>query len=184
VLLKKILPSVLAVLCFHGSAFSFTIINQTDSEKVLQLQEAYRPESDQPGNRSFPEPLREESHEITIPAHSKATIDLTEPCPVLLVGVVTTEGGFILSTTNTMTTCYEPYGYKGSDETLLTDEWGIVIHKPLEIPKHVPFSNVTEQFRKAYTAQRSIEQGYGIKCLHPKLLEQVTSLEELPEELR
>jgi hypothetical protein len=184
VILKKILPSVLSALCLHGSAFGFTIINQTDSEKVLEIQEAYRPESDQPGNRAFPEPLQEKAHEITIPAHSKATVNLREPCPVLLVGVVTTEGEFILSKTSTTTRCYEPYGYKGSDETLLTDEWGIVIHKPLGVPKHVPFSNVTEQFRKAYIAKQNLEQGYGIKCLHPKMLEQVTSLEELPEELQ
>lgn len=182
--LKKILPSVLAVLSFHGSVFGFTIINQTDSEKVLKLQEAYRPESDQPGNRAFPEPLREESHEISIPAHSKATVNLTEPCPVLLVGVVTTKGGFILSRTDTKTTCYEPYGYQGSDETLLTDEWGIVIHKPIGFPKHVSFSNISERVRKVNLAKKNLEQGYGIKCLHPKLLEQVTSLEELPEELQ
>ena len=182
--LKKIVPSLLTVLCFHGSVFGFTIINQTDSEKVLEIQEAYRPQSNEPGNRAFPEPLGEKAHELTIPAHSKATVNLTEPCPVLLVGVVTTEGGFIASKTSTTTRAYEPYAHNGIDEPLLTDEWGIVIHKPLGIPKHEPSSTARERFRKAYIAKQNLEQGYGIKCLHPKMLELVTSLDELPEELQ
>ena len=184
-LFKKIVPSLLAMLCFHGSAFGFTIINQTDSDKVLEIQEAYRPESDQPGKVPFPEPLRGEAHKISIPAHSSSTINLTEPCPVLLVSVVTMEVSWgVLTKTNKVTTCYEPYGLDDKDETLLTDDWGIVIHKPFAVSTRPSGSNYGEYFRKKYIAENNLKQGYGIKCLHPQYLEQVTSLEEFPEELQ
>ena len=175
---KKVILSIFATLCLHGSAFCFTIINQTNSERVLRIQEAYRPQADKPGNLAYPVPFDPNPHEISIPANSAHIFHLREPCTVLLVDVVTIEKTFTNTTTNTTntttntaTTCYGPYGYQGSNETLLTDEWGLIIHKPIE--------NQTKSFFDRY----NIKQDYGIKCLHPKLLEKVTSLEELPEEL-
>jgi hypothetical protein len=182
--MKKVLSSILAALCFHGSVFGFTIINQTDTDKVLEIQEAYRPGSDQPGNVPFPKPLREEAHKISIPAHSSASIHLTE-CPDLLVSVVTTEVSWgVLTKTDKVTTCYEPYGLGDKAANLLTDDWGIVIHKPFAVPTRPSGSDYGEYFRKKYIAENNLKQGYGIKCLHPQYLEQVASLEDLPEELQ
>jgi hypothetical protein len=84
--------------------------------------------------------------------------------------------------TSTKTTCYEPYSYQGSYETHITDDWGLVIHKPIENQKPGSFFD-PDYARKSYIARQNLEQGYGIKCLHPKLLEKITSLAELPEEL-
>jgi hypothetical protein len=78
--------------------------------------------------------------------------------------------------------CYEPYDYDGENETLLTDDWGIVIHKPM-IQENLDSPFDPNYIYRVYMNQKSKEDGYGIKCLHPKLLEKITSLEDLTEEL-
>lgn len=170
----------------QGSLFGFDIFNLTNSEKVLQLQEAHRPQADKPGNLAAPIPVGYSPYEVSIPANSMHTFRLREPCSVLLVSVVTTKtvkkGDSETVSTSTMTTCYEPYSYQGRYETHITDDWGLVIHKPIENQNPVSFFD-PDYARKSYIAQRNLEQGYGIKCLHPKLLEEITSLEELSEEL-
>lgn len=183
---KKILPTMLVALSAQGSLFGFDIFNLTNSEKVLQIQEAYRPEADQPGNLATAIPIGYEPYEVSIPANSIHAFHLRESCSVLLVSVVATkvikQGGNETVSTRTSTTCYEPYSYQGSDETLITDDWGIVVHKPIANQK--PMSAFDPDYAyKSYIALRNSEQGYGIKCLHPNLVKKITSLEELPEEL-
>ncbi|HEY5259064.1 MAG TPA: hypothetical protein VIJ46_00325 [Rhabdochlamydiaceae bacterium] len=184
--MKKILFSSVALLSLQGSAFGLTIINQTDAEKILQVQEAKRPPADKSGNVEFPASIGCEPYEIAVPAHSAVMMELREACPVLLIGVVTTEvtmdADGEIESTSTSTTCYEPYGYQGQEETHFSDDWGIVIHKPLPMPQ-IRGGFDSSYFSKLYFAKRNLEQGYGIKCVHPILLGKVTSLEELPEEL-
>lgn len=184
--LKKIVLVLLLAFGSQTSLFAFDIFNLTSSEKVLELQEAYRPQADKPGNLAAPIPLGYSPSRVSIPANSMHTFRLREPCSVLLVSMVTTttvtQGDEETVSTSTTTTCYEPYSYQGSYETHITDGWGLVIHKPIENQKPVSFFD-TDYARRSFLARRNLEQGYGIKCLHPRLLEKITSLEELPEEL-
>jgi hypothetical protein len=184
--LKRIVPTILVAFSTQSSLFGFEIFNLTNSEKVLQLQEAYRPQADKPGNLAAPIPVGYSPYEVSIPANSMHTFRLREPCSVLLVSMVTTKttikGHSETVSTSTATTCYEPYSYQGSYETHITDDWGLVIHKPIENQKPGSFFD-PDYAHKSYIARRNLEQGYGIKCLHPRLVEKITSLEELPEEL-
>lgn len=196
---KKILPALCLAVSAHGALFGFTIINQTDTERVVQIQEAYRPESKTSGTLATPVPFFESPNEMTIPPHSVHTFSLRKSCPVVLVSLVTTE--VVQECDNekcesdecdceksdhelvhTRTTCYGSYNYRGRIEPDITDEWGIVIHKPILNQKPAFFLD-PDYFLKSYLAKQNLEQGYGIKCLHPALLEKVSSLEELPEEL-
>ena len=88
--LKNIIFFIAIVFSMTSSVFAFTIINQTETEKVLKLEEAYRPISKTPGRTEFPVPFANSSHEITIPSQSVYTTQI-EPCSVLLISVITTE---------------------------------------------------------------------------------------------
>lgn len=186
--LKKlaIFTAIVIILLQNHMVFAFTIINQTDSEKVLIIQEAYRPQAVKSGDLSSPEPIGEPL-EITVPAKNFSYFDLPEPCSVLLISVktievTTTSEGKIRTTTSTTTSCYEPYNHNGQKANLINDEWGIVIHNPLEKPN---LGNILSKdyFIKQFLWQQTKKQGYGIKCLHPLLLAQIDSLDALPEEL-
>lgn len=184
---KKICTLIIFMIVFFQSQsiFAFTIINQTDSEKILKIQEAYRPVSE--GNLNAPVPIGHLPHEITVPSKSVYYLDLVEPCPVLLVGVKTiveemeTDTGRFCRTTTT-TTCYEPYECGDQKESLINDGWGLVIHNPILNP-NLGNSFSPNYFVKKHQWEQTKKQGYGIKCLHPKLLEKVNSLDELPEDL-
>src|SRR5690348_9768528 len=89
--LKRIVPTILVALSTQSSLFGFEIFNLTNSEKVLQLQEAYRPQADKPGNLAAPIPVGYSPYEVSIPANSMHTFRLREPCSVLLVSMVTTK---------------------------------------------------------------------------------------------
>ena len=184
--LKRIVPTILVVLSTQSSVFGFEIFNLTNSEKILRLQEAYRPQADKPGNLAAPIPVGYSPYEVSIPANSMHTFRLRESCSVLLVSMVTNkttkEGHSETVSTSTATTCYEPYSYQGSYETHITDDWGLVIHKPIENQKPGSFFDL-DYAHKSYIARQNLERGYGIKCLHPRLVEKMTSLEVLPEEL-
>jgi hypothetical protein len=184
--MKKVLLSSLALMTLQGSAFALMIINQTDYEKVVQVQEAKRPLADKPGNMASPVSIGYKPYEITLPAHSAVMMQLREACPVLLVGVVTTkvtaDAKGERRSTSTTKTVYEPYGYQGQEETNFSDDWGFVIHKPLPMPQFRGAFD-SSYSSKLFFARRNLEQGYGIKCVHPLLLEKITSLDELPEEL-
>jgi len=184
--LTRIVPTILMALSTQSSLLGFDIFNLTNSEKVLQLQEAYRPQAEKRGNLAAPISMGYSPYEVTIPANSMQTFRLREDCSVLLVSVVTTKtvkkGDSESVSTSIMTTCYEPYSYQGSYERHITDDWGLVIHQPIENQKPGSFFDPDYAY-KSFIARRNLEQGYGIKCLHPRLLEKITSLEELPEEL-
>jgi hypothetical protein len=78
--------------------------------------------------------------------------------------------------------CYEPYSYQGMKEDFVTDDWGLVIHKPMPLPKPRSFLD-PDYLNQSFVERMNKERGYGIKCLHPKLLEKVSSFDELPEEV-
>ncbi len=173
---------MIAAFGFCESAFALTIINQTDSKKNIEIEEAYRPEANRPGDLAAPISLVYKPQKIKVKANSICTIQLNVSCPVLLVGVTTIKKNSKLSTESTVVTCYEPYDYQGQSETLLTDDWGIVIHKPI-IRENLGSPFDPNYSYRLFMSQRNKEDGYGIRCLHPKLLEKVTSLEDLTEEL-
>ncbi len=168
-------------LVLSSSTACLTIINQTSTEKVLRLQEAFRPEPQKNQTLAQPKPLFEEPLAITIPASSIAEITLREDCPVLLCTVVSQtkklEETDEVTYTSKITTCYEPYDYGWfSAEKNLTNEWGLVFHEPYTYSKNHGLSGI-------YKTKRDADQGYGIKCLHPELLKK-TTVKELPEEIR
>lgn len=172
-MLKKILIACLGVLALSQSLSAITIINQTDVERTIQIEEAYRPAPDQAGETKSPVPLLKESPKaVKIAAHSMQSIPLRTEATVLLVHVTEKTRAKKKVTTTKSTTCYEASSYQvyPDDENRVvtfTDEWGFVIHKPTS--------------RCGYWTQ---QQGYGIMCFTPSLLAEVTSLDELPEELK
>lgn len=178
-LLKKLISTLLiGVFGLSQSAFAVTIINQTDSDKVIKIQEAYRPDPDKPGDLAAPISFGYPSEEIKIAALSIQTIPLRTNSPVLLVTIISQKKDDKKSTTTEITTCYEPYVFQDQQEEYFTDDWGFVIHKPIE-GKYLPFSNPNY-----WDLEMAKKQGYGIKCFHPLLLVKITSLEELPEDLK
>ncbi|MFN9313374.1 MAG: hypothetical protein ACK5WB_06520, partial [Phycisphaerales bacterium] len=72
------------LLAFSPSAFGITIINQTDSTKVMEIEGAYRPAADKPGDLAAPIPL---GHPIKdkIEAYYLKKIQLKSKPSVLLV---------------------------------------------------------------------------------------------------
>jgi|GEM_PF-2490646 len=177
---RKLLLALAALV--HSSTFAFTIINQTDSKKIITLKESYRPQCDIPGNLERPIPLGYKVLKVIVPAKSSQVVFLREPCGVILMGITTKEkkkNGE--KTTCHWETCYEPYSYNGQNEQLITDEWGIVIHEPFEQTLSLFDPNYSD---KSYFLNKAMEQGYGIKCLHPKILEKINSFDSIPDELK
>ncbi len=163
---------------FFQSVFAITIINQTNSDKIIKIEEAYRPTSNKPENLAAPIPLDYDFKEIKVSAHSTQTIPLKTNSSVLLVTVISEKQDSDNTVIRTESkTCYEPYDFQGYREKYFTDDWGFVIHKPIE-GQHLSPSNPNY-----WSLRRAKNQGYGIKCLHPVLLTKITSLEELPEDL-
>jgi len=164
-------------------ASPFAVINQTTTDKNLEIFEAQRPTSDKPTELKWPEPLNpKKPHTLKVPAKSKALCSI-QPCSVILVSVVTTtkqRNGLKKSTTTSKTTtCYEPYNCdvtKDANGAKIDNNWGLVIHNPLP-------AKANDDWMTRYHKGKQTECGYGIKCLHPKDLEKVTSLDELPQEL-
>lgn len=182
--LKNSLFVLIASFGFCESAFGLTIINQTDSKKNIEIEEAYRPEAKRPGDLAAPISLVYKPQKIQVEANSICTIQLNVSCPVLIVGVTTIKKNSTHSTPSitTVLMCYEPYGYQGQNETLFTDDWGIVIHKPM-IGENLGSPFDPNYSYRLYLSEKSKEYGYGIRCLHPKLLKKVTSSEDITEEL-
>lgn len=175
---KLILAFIVGLSSLSQSVFAITIINQTDSDKVIKIEEAYRPTSDKPGDLAVPISLGYPSEKIKIPPHSLQTIPLKTTAPVLLVTVISKKKDSKKTKTIESTTCYEPYDFQDQQEEYFTDDWGFVIHKPIE-GKYSPFSNPNY-----WDIEMAQKEGYGIKCFHPLLLTKITSLEELPEDLK
>lgn len=158
-----------------ASVSAFTIINQTDSEKVIEVTEAKRPVSNQPGILKEPVALNK-PHHLTIPAKSIAQFKLRQQCPLVLFTIVTkkiTGKSFKKKKTEKLrsTAVYGP-----DANGLLTDEWGIVIHKPFRsvLSDRSVFDYLNEQ--------ADVKRGYGIKCLEPDLLNK-TTVYDLPQEI-
>ena len=173
---------VIGLLAIGQSLFALAIINQTDSMKMIEIEEAYRPASDKPGDLAAPLSLGYGSQTIQIAAHSVVEIRLRAPCKVLLVSVVTETKKGNETITSKMATCYEPYIFQNHKEEYFNDSWGFVIHKPVGEQRLSLLDSDYMAKKMAFESEK--RQGYGIKCLHPLLLLEVTSLEELPEELK
>ncbi len=167
---------IFSLIAIGQSVFSFTLINQTDREKVMTIEEAYRPSSNKPGNLAAPISLGYKPQKVKMDAHSRIDIRLRESCPTLLVSVITNQG----KKKQTVTTFYDAYEVNGS-ESLFTEDWGLVIHKPFE--SKVSLLDPDHQFKR-YLAEQDRKRGYGIKALKPNLLAKVVSMEELPDELK
>lgn len=156
------------------SAFAITIISQTDSEKEVEIEEAYRPASDKPGSLVSAKSFGYPSKKITIAAHSVGTIPLSTTSPLLLVRVLNKTK----NSREMRESSFESYDFEDQQADEFNDDWGFVIHKPI-VGKSLSFFDPNY-----WTFEYAKQRGYGIKCLHPLLLFQVTSLEELPEDLK
>jgi len=168
---------LIGVLGFSQSIFAFTIINQTDSEKVIRIQEAFRPHSDRPGNLAAPIPFGVPARQITIAPHCREIILLQSTPTVLLVTIITKKKNGRRTKTIEETTCHETFPFQDRFEDEFNDDWGLVIHKPIR-EDCFPF------FNDRWILRRELEQGFGIRCLHPLLLGTITSMEELSEEVK
>lgn len=169
---------VCAVLCQSQSLQAFTVMNQTDSKMVLIIEESKF--TNEPGGGRSIASLGSKPHKIKIGPKEIKTFDLKKECPALLVGIEKTVVKGNKTTTTTDTTCCEGYPYDDEKDILITNDWGLVIHKPIENP------DLGDRFSPNYFMnkmrwQLTVDQGYGIKCLHPKLLELVTTLDALPD---
>lgn len=151
---------------FTQSLSAFTVINQTDKDRVLTLQEAYRPEAEMPGNLERPIALNSTPIRVVVPAKSAIITDIA-PCTVLLVNMkeIVRRGKKNVSAMSL--SCYEPYSLNQFPVDEITDDWGLVIHDPIPTAWSLPW-----------------EKPYGIKLVHPELLEKIDSLDVLPVELR
>ena len=182
-MLKNTLLTLLVGLlgCFP-SLFAITIINQTDSVKILEIKEAYRPAPEKEGDLAEPVLLNNHSKKITIAAHSAQAIHLKAKPSVLLISLIDKTKKGNKTTTMTFVRCYEPYVFEDQQGEFFTDDWGFVIHKPITGLK-ISISD-PDYWSKQWALDSAAQQGYGIKCLHPLLMDKVTSLEELPEDLK
>lgn len=161
---------------FH-SALAITIINQTDSDKIIKIEEAYRPVADRPGDLAAPISLGYKPVKINIPKRSIQKTSLRATSSVLLVTVINKKKDGKKTTMTENTTCYEPYVCQNQQQEYFNDDWGFVIHKP--IAAQYSFTNPNY-----WDLEVAKKQGYGIKCFDPLLLVKITSLEELPEDLK
>lgn len=172
-----------ALFLAENAAYAFTVINQTDAEKMLIIREA---KFVQIKNGSEVRPLDLPPHEMTIPPKQIYTFDLTESCTNLLISVVSFQerviDNKIVGTKSTTTTAYVPYNYQGVKATHITNDWGVVVHNPTPQPDFGDWHS-SQYYSKRFDWEQSVENGYGIKCLHPKALEKVASMDELPKEL-
>ena len=175
------------MLVVANQASAFTIINQTKYDTDLTIIEACCSISKyDPNALGDPEPLSE-PHDITVPAKSQIEITLTRECPVLIVRATTGMCKKVLDSSSNLVirrieeakiieSFYRPYSYQYDWSPYITNEWGLVIHEPAAV-QLCDFSRARGD--KQFDAQR----GYGIKCLHPLLLEK-TTVDQLPEELK
>lgn len=179
--------SVLTTLLIGVSqlAFAFTVINQTDAEKVMEIESAYRSESGKPGVVGGLLDTAQASYKFTIPGKSIYTFTLTDACPEIIVSVMTVTPTATGSSTSTFKSYYGPYEYHGEDDKLLTDDWGLVISNPNPTPiRYLEGGIDRNAFRRESMRKIDVVRGCSIKCLHPGLLEKVTSMDVLPEELQ
>lgn len=177
------LIALVALFLAENAANAFTVMNQTDAEKMLIIREA---KFVQTSSGSEVQPLDKPPHEMTIPPKQIYTFDLTESCTNLLISVVSFQERVIdnkvVGTQSTTTMAYAPYNYQGLKSTHITNEWGVVVHNPTPMPDFGDWRS-TQYYSKKFRWDQSVKDGYGIKCLHPNALEKVTSLDELPKEL-
>ncbi len=163
--------------------YSFTIVNQTDEKKTISIEEAYRPKSEDPRQKLAPVSLGHSPIDLTIEPKSAMEFDLRESCSVLLVNVTSVQKSSNSHMTSTSSvkrqTCYEPYNHQGENYHQFTDDWGLLFYQPEDLPE------ISKRDIHAYFTRRAaLEQGYGIKCLHPIFLESVSPSGSLPEVLQ
>lgn len=170
---------IFITLAFITSMQAFTVINQTGEERFLSLQEAYRPTPEQFNGSSFPLAYNKEPITVALAPHSVKEVKLRRNCPVLLIEVLSTEITEDKQTQICRQTCDEPYDYQGDDYTEFTNDWGLVIYSPNDL-EDPGFKNFSKHFHYKMT----LKQGYGIKALHPKLLELTNETGQLPYALR
>lgn len=163
--------------------YSFTIVNQTDTEKTISIEEAYRPKSKDSREKLAPVSLGHSPIVLTVEPKSEAEFDLRENCAVLLVNVTSTQtssnGYQTTNKTIKRQTCYEPYNYQGENFLQFTDDWGLLFYQPEDLPEVS-----TRNFNAYFARKTAVDQGYGIKCLHPIYLENVSPTGNLPDMLK
>ncbi|SCA58876.1 hypothetical protein AB751O23_AX_00060 [Chlamydiales bacterium SCGC AB-751-O23] len=178
---------------FENLKPAFCIINQTDKDRTLILEEAYRPAPKKAGSLEYPISLNKKPKELLVPAKSYFAAQIN-PCSLLLLRlkeISLQEGntkGTVQETTSTTTRCYGAYDFKEKASFGISDiwsalsftqkkvseidnTWGLLIHDSIPDPmsRFLPSGLIRD---------------YEIRILDPTLLEKVDSLEALPEELK
>lgn len=158
-------------LCLLGLVYSqslsaFLVINQTDKDRLVELQEAYRP-GQAAGQWAMPIALNDSPEQLRVPAKAIVETEILS-CEVLLVSVVEHSNTGNVERTSRMTKAYSPYSLDSSTVREITDDWGIVFHKPVGTPN---------PFLPPWAKE------YGIKLIHPDLISKIESMDELPAEL-
>jgi hypothetical protein len=158
---------------------AFTVINQTDTEKHVEVLELkhYPQDWDKPSN------LREQiafstPHKLTIPAKSSVQFNLTKECPAILCGVqVTLEKTAQSKKTIKNIAVYSACG-DGKQKALLTNRHGIVIHDPMPSRK-----SIANYGRDDFEKKLFAEQCFGISCFNPYPFKIITSYNKLSREI-
>ncbi len=162
--IKSILLLSLAGLFATQPLSGFTIINQTDSKRVLVIQEAYRPDSDlQRKLLCTPEPLHPNKHKVTVPPRSFVEMDI-DPCPVLMISTKKKSSkkkrfGGSKTSKSSSTFCFERYEVRDGAVHSFDNDWGLVL-----------FEGPTGRLEA--------------KTVRPELVDQIDPDGELPDELK
>lgn len=165
--------TLLAVFCSR-TVFAITFINQTGSKKEIKIVESYRPKTKKQEELVAPKSLGYPSKKITIPPYSMKKVLLSTEPTVLVISILNKKiEGLLIEQIH----CFEPYKLENQQEDKFNDDWGFVIHNPIGTkflsPGYQLLNLKLEMIR---------DQGYGIKCFHPLLFLNITSLKKLPKE--
>jgi|SRR5579859_983345 len=136
--LRNIL-SLIGALTVSSTLSAFIIINDTDVEQVLKLQEmGKRPQPTAEKPVRAPKPYNKRLKIVTVPAHSTVECSLTL-CYFLNCGFVTMNKKGNTTTTHTSTRLYGP----DDEETQITTHWGLVVYKT---PQQSDLDSMWERF--------------------------------------
>lgn len=157
--LSKLLCTIAANFMLAHPLSAFTIINQTKENRVVYLQESYRPTAQNLGDLERPIPLNTKPNKLIIPAKSLISAKISH-CSILVVKEGYLKGSSLRSR------CFEPYSIDSNKEKEIADDWGILIIQSNE------------------NASSRINTGCSMKLVHPKLVRLIGSVDSYPKDLK
>lgn len=128
--MKRVMFLVAGMIVLSQSLSAFAVVNQTDKDRVVILQEASRPPPARyPGWLEMPVAVDPIQRMVRVPAHKLVAVDL-EPCSVLLVHMVEWPIRDGIPQESHYASCYEPYSVGQPEPTSIENDWGLVIYDP------------------------------------------------------